>query len=83
MKQAQIILRFLLPPRQDAAEAVHPAMRPLYNPSASFEAGFMFDGLGFFASGSNVGRNQTLSPNLVPHRNRKPYPEAYLEALAL
>ena len=55
MKQAQIILRFLFPPRQDAAEAVHPAMRPLYNPSASLEAGFMFDRLGFFASGSNVG----------------------------
>ena len=55
MKQAQIILRFLFPARQDAAEAVHPAMRPLYNPAASLEADFMFDRLGFFASGSNMG----------------------------
>jgi len=55
MKQAQIILRFLFPPYQNAAEAVHPAMRPFHNPSASLEAGFMFDRLGFFTSGSNVG----------------------------
>ncbi len=55
MKQAQIILRFLFPSSQDAAEAVHPAMRPFHNPAPSFEAGFMFDGLGFFTSGSNVG----------------------------
>ena len=55
MKQCQIILRFLFPPRQYTAKPVHPAMRPLYNPSASFEAGFMFDRLGFVASGSNVG----------------------------
>jgi len=55
MKQAQIIFRFLFPSRQDAPEAVHPAMRPFHNPAASFEASFMFDRLGFFASGSNVG----------------------------
>jgi len=55
MKQSQIILRFLLPPRQDAAEAVHPAMRSFHNPAPSFKASLMFDRLGFFASGSNVG----------------------------
>jgi hypothetical protein len=55
MKQSQIILRFLLPPRQDAAEAIHPAMRPFHNPAPSFEASFMFDRLGFFTSGSDVG----------------------------
>jgi len=55
MKQSQIILRFLLLPRQDAAEAIHPAMRAFHNPAASLEASFMFDGLGFFTSGSNVG----------------------------
>jgi len=55
MKQSQIIFRFLFPPRQDAAETVHPAMRPLHNPTTSFEASFMFDRLGFFTSGSNVG----------------------------
>ena len=30
-------------------------MRPLYNPAASFEASLMFNRLGFFTSGSNVG----------------------------
>lgn len=30
MKQRQIIFRFLFPARQDAAKAIHPAMRPLY-----------------------------------------------------
>jgi len=55
MKKSQIILRFLFPPRQDAAEAVHPAMRPFHNPAASLEASFMFNRLGFLASGSNVG----------------------------
>jgi hypothetical protein len=30
-------------------------MRPLHNPSPSFEASFMFDRLGLFTSGSNVG----------------------------
>ena len=54
MKQSQIILRFLFPPYQNAAEPVHPAMRPLHNPATSLEASFMFDRLGFFTSGSNM-----------------------------
>jgi len=55
MKQTKKIIRFLFPPHQDAAEAIHPTMCPFDNPAASFEPSFMFDGLGFFASGSNVG----------------------------
>jgi len=55
MKQSQIILRFLFPPREDTPKAVHPAMRPFHNPAASPEASFVFNRLGFFASGSNVG----------------------------
>jgi hypothetical protein len=43
MKQSQIILRFLFPSCQDAAEAVHPAMRPFHYPASSLEAGFMFN----------------------------------------
>jgi len=55
MKQSQKILRFLLPTHQDAAKAVHPAMRPLHNPAASLKASFMFDRLSLFTSGSDVG----------------------------
>ena len=61
MKQSQIILRFLFPTRQDAAEAVHPAMRAFHNPTASLEASFMLDRLGFFPPGSNVSGITKLS----------------------
>jgi hypothetical protein len=54
MKQSQIIFRFLFPARQYAAKAVHPAMCPLHNPTASLEAGLMFNSLCFFATRTNV-----------------------------
>jgi hypothetical protein len=54
MKQAQIILRFLLPPRQNAAKTVHPTMRPFRNPAASFETGFSFNRLCFFTTRTNM-----------------------------
>lgn len=56
MKQRQIIFRFLFPPRQDAAKAVHPAMGSLHNPTAGFETGLVLDRLCFFTSGTNVSR---------------------------
>jgi len=55
MKQTQIIFRFLFPPRQDAAEAVHPTVRTLHNPAASFETSLPFDSLRFLATCTNVG----------------------------
>ena len=54
MKQSQIIFRFLFPPRQYAAKAVHPAMRPLYNPAAGLKAGLMLNGLSFLAARTNM-----------------------------
>lgn len=54
MKQTQIILRFLFPQRQNAAKTIHPAMRPFRNPATSFETGFSFDRLCFFATGTNM-----------------------------
>ncbi len=56
MKQRQIIFRFLFPPRQDAAEAVHPAMGAFHHPATGFETGFMLDRLCFFAARTNVSR---------------------------
>ncbi len=54
MKQSQIIHRLLLPPRQDAAEAIHPTVRSFHNPASGFEASLSFDGLGFFATSLDV-----------------------------
>src|ERR1035438_162663 len=54
MKQTQEILGLLLPPRQNAAEAVHPTVRPFDNPPASLEAGLMLDGLRFLSTGSDM-----------------------------
>jgi hypothetical protein len=55
MKQSQIIRRLLLPPRQNAAETVHPTVRPLHNPTSGFEPSLSLDGLGFFATSLDVG----------------------------
>ena len=54
MKQGQIVFRFLFPPRQYAAKTVHPAMRPLDNPTTGLEAGFSFNRLCFFATRTNM-----------------------------
>ncbi len=54
MKQRQIIFRLLFPTRQYAAKAVHPAMRPLYNPPASLESSLMLNRLCLFTSRTNM-----------------------------
>ena len=54
MKQRQIIFRFLFPPRQDAAKAVHPAMGTLHHPTTGFETGLMLNRLRFFTTRTNV-----------------------------
>lgn len=54
MKQRQIIFRLLFPTRQYAAEAIHPAMCPLYNPAASLEADLMLNGLCLLATRTNM-----------------------------
>jgi len=56
MNQSQVILRFLFPSRQDAAEAVHPAVSSLHNPAACLETGLSFDRLSFFTTRLDVGR---------------------------
>jgi len=56
MKQRQIIFRFLFPPRQNAAKAVHPAMGAFHHPATGFETGFMLDRLCFFPARTNVSR---------------------------
>ncbi len=56
MKQSQKVFRFLFPPRQYPAKPVHPAMRPLHNPTPSFEAGFSFNSLCLLATRTNMSR---------------------------
>jgi len=55
MQQANVILRFLLPADENPPESVHPAMRPLDDPTARFETHTAFEFLGFFTPRSNVG----------------------------
>jgi len=54
MKQSQKIFRFLFPTSQYAAKLVHPAMRPLHNPTASLKPSFSLDGLCFLAARTNM-----------------------------
>ena len=54
MKQTQKILRFLFPSYQDTTKAVHPTMRPLYNPAASFESCLPFNCLCLFATRTDM-----------------------------
>jgi len=55
MKQSQLIRRLLFPPRQDAAEPVHPTVRPFDHPTPGLEAGLALDRLGFLAPSFDVG----------------------------
>ena len=54
MKEGQIVFRFLFPTRQYTAKAVHPAMRSLYNPAASFETSLALNRLCLFAARTNM-----------------------------
>ena len=54
MKQSRVILRFLFPPRQDAAKPVHPAMCSLYNPATSLESSLMLNRLCLFTTRTNM-----------------------------
>ena len=56
MNQSQVILRFLFPSSQDAAEAIHPTVGPLHNPATSLEACLSFDSLSFLTACFYVGR---------------------------
>ena len=56
MKQTQVILSLLLPPRQDAAEAVHPTVGAFHDPSSGLEARLAFERLGLFATASDMSR---------------------------
>lgn len=65
MKHCQIVFRTLLPPDQNPAESVHPAMGPLYHPPARFDFGLALDRLGFLAAGADMRRVSEL-PHQVP-----------------
>src|SRR3990172_12004688 len=54
MKQTEVIRGLLLPPREDAAEAVHPTVCPFHHPPACPEGGLSLDGLGFLAASPDM-----------------------------
>ena len=54
MKHSKVVFRFLLPPDENAAKAIHPAMGALYHPAASPFASFALEFFGFLAPCSNM-----------------------------
>ena len=56
------------PTNEYSTKAIHPAVSAFYHPSTCFEAGLLLDGLGLFASGTDVrGKAELLDDvaNLV------------------
>src|ERR687891_479410 len=60
MEKGQIVLRLLVPPYQDAPEAVQPTMAPLHHPPAGPLPSLLFQGLRLLTPGPNVRREAEL-----------------------
>jgi len=56
MQEAEIVVRFLVPPNEQAAKALHPGMTAFHHPAPRLEARFSLDGCGFFSTWANMGR---------------------------
>src|SRR5512146_1282451 len=56
MQKSDVIFGFLVPPNENAAEAVHPTMGTLHNPASGSFLGVLFERSGFFAPRPDVGR---------------------------
>jgi len=56
MQKRDVIFRLLLPPDQDAAEAIQPAVGAFHHPAAGALAGFPLEFLGLFAPRANMRR---------------------------
>jgi hypothetical protein len=55
MKQSQEVSRFLFPSRQYATEPIHPAMCPLYNPTAGLKRSLSFNSPRLLTTRANMG----------------------------
>src|SRR5690242_18851110 len=55
MEKSQIIGRVFVPAYEEAAEALHPRMNALHDPSACFELRFPLESLGFFPTLADMG----------------------------
>ena len=55
IKKGDVIVGGLVPVNQNAPKAVYPAVSTFHHPVSGFEVGLSFDGLGLFATASNVG----------------------------
>src|SRR5512143_412683 len=60
MQKGQVVLGFLIPAHQNAAEAVQPAVTALYHPPTRFLAGRARHRLSFHATRTNVSREAKL-----------------------
>src|SRR5512143_948932 len=60
MQKGQVVLGFLIPAHQNAAEAIHPAVPALYHPPTRFLAGLARHRLSFHATRANVSREAKL-----------------------
>jgi hypothetical protein len=55
VEHPEVVLHLLLPPDQDPAEPIHPAVGPLHDPTPGLEPRLTLQGLGLLTSGSDVG----------------------------
>jgi hypothetical protein len=50
VQKPKVVLRLLFPTDQNAAETIHPTMRPFDNPTPRARPSFLLEFLGFFTS---------------------------------
>src|SRR5512143_4110792 len=60
MQKGQVVLGFLIPAHQNAAEAIQPAVTALYHPPTRFLAGLARHRLSFHTTRANVSREAKL-----------------------
>ena len=65
MEHRQVGVGPLLPPHEDAAEAMQPGVSALDDPTASAEPGLALERLRLLAAGANVGGEAELARELT------------------
>lgn len=65
MEKREVVCGFLFPANEDAAEAVHPAVRALDYPAAGLVARLVLDEPGFLTARFDVGREAELLAQLA------------------
>ena len=64
MQKPYVVTGFLIPADQDTPEAVHPTLRPFYDPPPGFDTRLLLERLGFFAACTDMGGAADLLPEV-------------------